>query len=150
MHRGQPDADWYAAVLATVAADSRELLAVAEWLGRAAGPWIDHVRVADDLFLYTLVDRDALPAGAVEDLAATLEDWGFQLSIQGRKLYAVPHGLGKGAGGARGRPPGRGPAGARRRRLAARPRPAGCRRSVVAARPTASCTTSTSPRMSSP
>jgi hypothetical protein len=96
LHRGEPDADWYAAVLATVAAGGRELLAVAEWLGTAAGPWIDHVRIADDLFLYALVDRAALPAGAAEELAATLDGWGFQLSIQGRKLYAVPHSLGKG------------------------------------------------------
>jgi hydroxymethylpyrimidine pyrophosphatase-like HAD family hydrolase len=54
------------------------------------------VRIADDLFLYTLVDRQALPTGAVEHLAGTLEGWGFQLSVQGRKLYAVPDGLGKG------------------------------------------------------
>jgi hypothetical protein len=96
LQRGEPDADWHAAVLATVAAGAHELLAVAEWLGRAARPWIDHVRIADDLFLYTLVDRQALPARAAEELAATLDGWGFQLSIQGRKLYAVPTALGKG------------------------------------------------------
>jgi hydroxymethylpyrimidine pyrophosphatase-like HAD family hydrolase len=96
LHRGQPDHDWYTAVLAAVGRDSRDLPAVARWLGREAEPWIDHVRIADDLFLYTLVDRHALPAEVADALAATLDGWGFQLSIQGRKLYAVPHRLGKG------------------------------------------------------
>jgi hydroxymethylpyrimidine pyrophosphatase-like HAD family hydrolase len=96
LHHGRLDDDWYAGVLATVARDSHELAAVAAWLGQTARPWIDHVRVADDLFLYTIVDRDALPAEAAAELAATLAEWGWQLSIQGRKLYAVPVSLGKG------------------------------------------------------
>jgi hypothetical protein len=97
LHHGEIDADWHAAALATAGAGSRPLTAVAAWLAEAAGPWIDHVRVADDLFLYTLVDRDALPAEVAEELADTLAGWAWRLSIQGRKLYAVPAKLGKAA-----------------------------------------------------
>jgi hypothetical protein len=97
LHHGEIDADWYAAALATAGAGSRPLAEVAAWLAGAAGPWIDHVRVADDLFLYTLVDRDALPADIAAELSATLTGWGWRLSIQGRKLYAVPEHLGKAA-----------------------------------------------------
>jgi len=97
LHHGVPDDDWYVATQAAVAAESRNLAAVAGWLARAAGPWIDHVRVADDLFLYCLVDRAALPGPAATALNARLDGWGWQLSIQGRKLYAVPRSLGKAA-----------------------------------------------------
>ena len=97
LRAGVPDPDWTASVRATVAAGCREIEVVAGWLAGATGPWIDRVRVADDLFLYTLVDRAALPATVVTDVGAQLAAWGWELSIQGRKLYAVPAPLRKSA-----------------------------------------------------
>jgi hypothetical protein len=87
---GVPDADWTAAMKASVADRCLPLPAVADWLAATAARWIDHVRVADDLFLSALVDRAALPAVATIELAGQLARWGWELSIQGRKLYAVP------------------------------------------------------------
>lgn len=87
---GVPDEGWSASVRAGLVERCDELPAVASWLATAAGPWIDHVRIADDLFAYSLVDRAAFPAAAGIDLAERLADRGWTLSIQGRKLYAVP------------------------------------------------------------
>jgi hypothetical protein len=97
LHRGEPDAGWSALVRAQLDEHCHELGAVAEVVATRIGPWLDHVRTADDLFVYTLVDRDALPAGAVAGLAAALDPAGWVVSVQGRKLYAVPRPLLKSA-----------------------------------------------------
>jgi hypothetical protein len=98
LHHGEPDPAWEAAarqrIADTVLASLDE---VAAQVAAAARPWIDHVRRADDFFAYTLVDRAAMPFGAAEELAGWLEAQGWRLSVQGRKLYAVPAALSKGA-----------------------------------------------------
>ena len=66
-------------------------------LGRVAAAWIDHVREADGFFAYTIVDRAAMPLDAVAEVAAWLEARGWRLSLQGRKLYAVPAAVSKSA-----------------------------------------------------
>jgi hypothetical protein len=98
LHHGEPDAAWEAAARQRIAHTVRaDLDAVAAHVGEAAAPWIDHVRRADDFFAYTLVDRAAMPLGAAEELAGWLGERGWRLSVQGRKLYAVPAALSKGA-----------------------------------------------------
>jgi hypothetical protein len=97
LRHGVPDADWSALVRAGLDEQCHELGAVAAVVARQIGPWLDHVRTADDLFAYTIVDRDALPPAAVDELAATLAPAGWVVSVQGRKLYAVPRPLQKSA-----------------------------------------------------
>lgn len=96
---GRRDAGWDRRVRALLDERCAALPDVSRWLAGSAGDVIDRVRVADGLFLYALVDRARLAgaAGWVDGLAAGLEQRGWRLSVQGRKLYAVPGPLRKSA-----------------------------------------------------
>lgn len=52
--------------------------------------WCSVEKTADDLFSYYLVDRTQLPAEALRDFTLWAELGGWQVSLQGRKLYLVP------------------------------------------------------------
>lgn len=91
LHDGEPDGVWAAEVQAAMAATTdADLDEVVAWLGEVAAPYIDHVRVADGFFAYTIVDRSAMPSAAADELDEWLHARGWRLSVQGRKLYAVP------------------------------------------------------------
>jgi hypothetical protein len=59
--------------------------------------WTLKLRDADGLFCYAVVDRDAMPAGFVVEIAAWARARGWTTSLQGRKLYWVPAPLTKSA-----------------------------------------------------
>lgn len=75
------------------------LAAVRAHLDRWAGDeWVRAVRSAEELFVYLVAEaRDRVPEGWVEQLAEELAPLGWRVSVQGRKVYAVPAGLSKGA-----------------------------------------------------
>ncbi len=61
-------------------------------------PWVRLVRSADDLFAYLVAhERAGIPAGWLAALTADLAPLGWSVSLQGRKVYAVPDGLSKAA-----------------------------------------------------
>ncbi|MGH3312568.1 MAG: HAD family hydrolase [Streptomyces sp.] len=97
---GRPDPDWHARVRRRLAGCA-PLAEVREHLHRAAGAgtgdWVLKERVADDLFAYLVVDRDRLPGAWVKELAAWAGERGWTVSLQGRKIYAVPGPLTKSA-----------------------------------------------------
>jgi hypothetical protein len=64
------------------------------------GSFVLNQRIASELFAYVVVDRPALPAGWVEELAAWCDPRGWTVSLQGRKVYAVPRPLTKSAAAA--------------------------------------------------
>lgn len=98
LRRGEPDERWAAEVRSSMEATTdADLDAVVTWLAAEAGAYIDHVRVADGFFAYTIVDRSAMPADAADELSAWLSPRGWRLSVQGRKLYAVPSAVTKSA-----------------------------------------------------
>ncbi|MFE0761487.1 HAD family hydrolase [Streptomyces smyrnaeus] len=66
-------------------------------LGRARPEWLLKERVADGLFAYLVVERALLPDTWVKELAAWAGPQGWSVSLQGRKIYAVPHPLTKSA-----------------------------------------------------
>ncbi len=69
-----------------------------EHLAVAADPeWTHKRRVADDLFAYLVVERAQLPAGWLAELAGWCGERGWTVSLQGRKVYAVPGPLCKSA-----------------------------------------------------
>ncbi|MEZ7007137.1 HAD family hydrolase [Streptomyces sp. AD55] len=95
---GVPDPDWHARVRARLAAECAPLAEVRDHLARTADPaWTRKHRVADDLFAYLVVERGLLPEGWVKELAAWAGERGWGVSVQGRKLYAVPRPLTKSA-----------------------------------------------------
>ncbi|WP_055489836.1 hypothetical protein [Streptomyces sp. TP-A0356] len=95
---GVPDADWHAGVLARLADECAPLAEVREHLAATADPaWVRKHRVADDLFAYLVVERELLPEEWVKELGAWAESRGWTVSLQGRKIYAVPQPLTKSA-----------------------------------------------------
>ncbi|MFF4606147.1 HAD family hydrolase [Streptomyces sp. NPDC001339] len=96
--RGESDPDWRRTVAARLAAQCAPLDEVRAHLVRTADPaWLLKERVAEDLFAYLVVERPLLPDTWVEDLAGWAEQRGWTVSLQGRKIYAVPRPLTKSA-----------------------------------------------------
>lgn len=95
---GVTDEDWHASVQARLADECAPLAEVSEHLLRSADPvWVRKHRIAEDLFAYLVVERELLPGDWVKELAVWAENRGWTVSLQGRKIYAVPKPLTKSA-----------------------------------------------------
>ncbi|WP_304045514.1 HAD family hydrolase [Jatrophihabitans endophyticus] len=94
---GVPDPSWAARVHERLR-DVAGLPQVADHVRAVCRPeWTSAVRVAEDLFVYAVVDPERLPAGFVAEQRADASGCGWTLSLQGRKLYWVPAPLTKSA-----------------------------------------------------
>ncbi|MCY0935243.1 HAD family hydrolase [Streptomyces sp. H34-S4] len=95
---GVPDRDWRRQVAARLAAESAPLEEMNAHLMSVADPqWLRKARVAEDLFAYLVVERALVPAEWIKALAEWSEERGWTVSLQGRKIYAVPRTLTKSA-----------------------------------------------------
>ncbi|MEU9133269.1 HAD family hydrolase [Kitasatospora sp. NPDC048540] len=95
---GVPDQDWQTEVRGRLAASCAPLAEVVEHLAITADPeWTHKRRVAEDLFAYLVVERADLPEGWLAELTGWSEERGWNISLQGRKVYAVPSPLSKSA-----------------------------------------------------
>ncbi|WP_432564984.1 HAD family hydrolase [Kineococcus sp. SYSU DK003] len=107
LHEGAADAAWTATVrerlagcapLADVHAELRRLAAAL--VAAVPGSEDPAVRVVPDLFAYVVLregQRPELEGSRLGDLTVLLDGWGYTVSLQGRKLYAVPRPLTKSA-----------------------------------------------------
>ncbi|MBT2383655.1 HAD family hydrolase [Streptomyces sp. ISL-11] len=96
--RGESDPGWRRGVERRLAAECATLDEVRAHLVRTADPaWLLKERTAEDLFAYLVVDRPLLPDAWVKELSVWAEARGWSVSLQGRKLYAVPAPLTKSA-----------------------------------------------------
>ncbi|MFF8956185.1 HAD family hydrolase [Streptomyces sp. NPDC014894] len=95
---GVTDEDWRRRVAGRLAAECAPLDEVRAHLSAAADPaWLLKERTAEDLFAYLVVDRALLPGDWVKELAEWAGPRGWSVSLQGRKIYAVPRPLTKSA-----------------------------------------------------
>lgn len=95
---GVADPDWRRHVTDRLAEQAAPLPEVRAHLLRTADPaWLLKERTAEDLFAYLVVERSLLPEGWVKDLSAWADGLGWTVSLQGRKVYAVPKPLTKSA-----------------------------------------------------
>lgn len=95
---GESDRAWQREVTRRLASDCAPLAEIRAHLRRSADEsWLLKERVAEDLFAYLVVDRERLPPHWVKELAAWAEPRGWTVSLQGRKIYAVPVPLTKSA-----------------------------------------------------
>ncbi|MCX4778205.1 HAD family hydrolase [Streptomyces sp. NBC_01264] len=95
---GVPDRDWRRQVAARLAAESVPLEEMNAHLLSVADPaWLRKARVAEDLFAYLVVERALVPAEWIKALTEWSEARGWTVSLQGRKIYAVPRPLTKSA-----------------------------------------------------
>lgn len=95
---GESDPGWHAQVLRGLESCA-PLGEISEHLRRAAagGDWVLKQRIADELFAYLVVDRESLPEAWVKELTEWAGERGWTVSLQGRKIYAVPGPLTKSA-----------------------------------------------------
>ncbi|MFF3210887.1 HAD family hydrolase [Streptomyces sp. NPDC002886] len=95
---GVPDRDWRRQVAARLAAESVPLEEMHAHLMSVTDPaWLRKARVAEDLFAYLVVERALVPAEWIKALTEWSEARGWTVSLQGRKIYAVPRPLTKSA-----------------------------------------------------
>ncbi|MEV2247072.1 HAD family hydrolase [Streptomyces sp. NPDC049970] len=95
---GVSDPEWHEGVTRRLAEECAPLDEVRAHLRATSDPsWLLKERVAEDLFAYLVVDRTALPEGWVKELSAWAGPRGWTVSLQGRKIYAVPQPLTKSA-----------------------------------------------------
>ncbi|MEV0096918.1 HAD family hydrolase [Streptomyces sp. NPDC050738] len=95
---GVSDPDWHRGVTRRLADECASLAEVRSHLVSAADPsWLRKERVAEDLFAYLVVEREQLPEGWLKELSEWTEPRGWTVSLQGRKIYAVPKPLTKSA-----------------------------------------------------
>jgi len=93
---GVVDHDWRRAVETRIAGDGASLAEINGGLDRyAAGSWVLNRKVADDLFCYLVVDLATLPAEFLDHWTGWCAERGWVVSMQGRKIYALPRGLTK-------------------------------------------------------
>lgn len=52
--------------------------------------WVQRGHMADNLFHYFIVERDLIPMDELQDFNGWLEQQGWNMSLQGRKIYLVP------------------------------------------------------------
>jgi hypothetical protein len=62
-----------------------------------SGDFVQSLRVASELFVYSVVERDAVPVDWVDELRSWCAERGWGMSLQGRKIYCVPRPLTKSA-----------------------------------------------------
>ncbi|MCZ4512940.1 HAD family hydrolase [Streptomyces sp. ActVer] len=95
---GVTDPEWHASVTERLARECAPLDEVREHMEATSDPsWVRKHRLAEDLFVYLVVERELLPEDWVKELAVWAENRGWTVSLQGRKIYAVPKPLTKSA-----------------------------------------------------
>jgi len=93
---GEPDMDWRLAVLTRIAGDGSALAEVLVGLQQqAADDWVLNRKVADGLFCYLVVDLARLPPEFLDSWTDWCAARGWVVSMQGRKIYALPRSLTK-------------------------------------------------------
>ncbi|MDJ1130644.1 HAD family hydrolase [Streptomyces iconiensis] len=94
---GESDPEWRAAVSERLT-ECAPLAEIRDYMVRQAHPdWLLKERVADGLFAYLVVLRELLPDTWVKEFADWAGPRGWNVSLQGRKIYAVPRPLTKSA-----------------------------------------------------
>ncbi|MBY6352108.1 HAD family hydrolase [Rhodococcoides corynebacterioides] len=88
---GEPDHAWRSGVDRAVRDSAASLTDLGAELDRLGTPdWILKRRTADDLFCYLVVDLAAMPSTFVQDWGHWCAERGWNVSQQGRKVYAMP------------------------------------------------------------
>jgi hydroxymethylpyrimidine pyrophosphatase-like HAD family hydrolase len=94
---GELDINWRDNIQRRIKSEAIELAKVQEKFMEINSPdWVIDHRVADDLFSYCIVDRNKIPLAELEDFREWLRTNNWNVSLQGRKIYFVPHCICKG------------------------------------------------------
>ncbi|MDQ1481934.1 MAG: hypothetical protein QOF35_10 [Actinomycetota bacterium] len=95
---GVPDRAWSLRVAASLKSGCAPITEVVQHLEQISDPlWLRKRRVAEGLFAYLVVEREAMPSTLIPDLSRWCTPRGWSVSVQGRKVYCVPQPLTKSA-----------------------------------------------------
>ncbi|MFF9847725.1 HAD family hydrolase [Streptomyces litmocidini] len=95
---GVSDRDWHESVLRRLDDECAPLSEIRAYLTATTDlSWVRKHRVAEDLFAYLVVERERLPEDWLGRFGGWAGDRGWTVSLQGRKVYAVPKPLTKSA-----------------------------------------------------
>ncbi|HEX9229907.1 MAG TPA: HAD family hydrolase [Arthrobacter sp.] len=89
LHNGEQDHDWSASIRRALT-ETAPVEVVHSFLSDAAFSWILGLGITDGLFLHSRIERAAMPADWLLELETRCLAWGWQVSVQGRKLYCTP------------------------------------------------------------
>ncbi|UHA74798.1 HAD family hydrolase [Paenibacillus sp. 481] len=93
---GTPDQEW-AMLIQERLRSSCEPEVIKAMFDKIASPqWCFQQSLAEGLFYSIKVDRERLPHDELDSFQREISKLGWQLSIQGRKIYLVPHVINKG------------------------------------------------------
>ncbi|UQZ34464.1 hydrolase [Paenibacillus sp. PK3_47] len=93
---GDVDLEWRAHIGRLVGLNSAEAGEVRTMVRAVVRPeWIISERYCDELFYTYMVYRDLLPLDEINHMAERLNEIGWKVSLQGRKLYVVPEAVNK-------------------------------------------------------
>lgn len=93
---GEPDQEWNRRVCRDIDRCAATLAEVcAELSVRAHDRWALKRRVGDGLFCYLVIDPSRMPDDFLPGWRQWCADRGWQVSMQGRKIYAIPEPLNK-------------------------------------------------------
>lgn len=91
---GAADEQWRARTVEAIRIGGAPLNeVVAQLQSRISDGWVHKLRVAEDLFCYLVVDEALMPADFLADWSEWCAGRGWDVSRQGRKVYAVPTAL---------------------------------------------------------
>ncbi|MFF9017295.1 HAD family hydrolase [Streptomyces sp. NPDC014870] len=95
---GVADLDWHASVLRRLAEECAPLSEIRAYFTATTDlSWVRKHRVAEDLFAYLVVERERMPQEWLKRFEEWADERGWTVSLQGRKVYAVPKPLTKSA-----------------------------------------------------
>jgi hydroxymethylpyrimidine pyrophosphatase-like HAD family hydrolase len=88
---GKPDLNWHRSTESVIAGCGATLSEVRHELKlRTNADWALKRRVGDDLFCYLVVELTRLPDDFIESWTQWCHAKGWRVSVQGRKIYAIP------------------------------------------------------------
>lgn len=93
---GVADPGWQRIVEQRIAGDGADLTEIVAGLDRlAVGDWVLNRKAADGLFCYLVADLAEIPGDFVDQWTSWCAARGWVVSVQGRKIYALPRRLTK-------------------------------------------------------
>lgn len=88
---GEPDRAWTASIQRRIGQECAPLAEISTRLTiDHPVPGLHRLRVAEDTFVYCIIDRDEFSQSYLLELTHWCEQRGWTVSLQGRKLYCVP------------------------------------------------------------
>ncbi|MGX2958324.1 HAD family hydrolase [Peribacillus sp. JNUCC 23] len=94
--KGKVDEEWQRQIKMKLENEALSGEKILEHFGEIANDeWVHSQHTADELFHYCLIERDLVPLDELMQFKEVIDQQGWKMSLQGRKLYFVPKAVNK-------------------------------------------------------